>query len=114
MDCMVLPQIIAAGVYNSNVAARNKRVSQNRRTTMFEIELPIETGGFSYIDDLKEPIRTNMLIIAKPDQIRHTRFPFQCLYIHIIVGEGVLRNILMSIPNYLPVKDPSQIGRAHV
>jgi hypothetical protein len=47
---MVLPKIVAIGIYNSDLAVKNIKVTKNRKTTMFEIELPIENGGVSYVE----------------------------------------------------------------
>ena len=77
---MQLPQIVAVGIYNSHNSANNKSSSHNRKTTMFEIELPIEIGGISYINTNTMPITPNMLICAKPGQTRHTKFPFKCYF----------------------------------
>ena len=97
---MDLPEIAAAGIYDSQIAVKNTAVSKNRKTSMFEIELPIIDGGISYIDSNSSPIRPGMLICAKPGQIRHTKFPFKCLYVHLIVHEGPLYDILVSTPNF--------------
>lgn len=97
---IILPEIVATGIYNSRIAAKNKLITKNRRTPMFEIEIPIEKGGVSYIDSEEMPINTNMIICAKPGQLRHTRMPFKCLYIHFIIREGVLYDILSEIPAF--------------
>jgi len=76
---------------------------------MFEIELPIGNGGQSYIDDESHPIRHNTVICAKPGQIRHTRLPFKCYYIHMIVNEGYLADILTTLPNYIDFSNTDQI-----
>ena len=68
---------------------------------MFEIELPLEEGGMSYIDSSWERISQDTLICAKPGQVRHTKFPFKCLYIHIDIKEGILYDILIKTPNYI-------------
>jgi hypothetical protein len=78
---------------------------------MFEVELPIENGGHSYIDKETQKITPNLLICAKPGQVRHTRLPFKCYYIHMIVTKGPLYDILMSIPNYITVQDSSEFAR---
>ena len=96
-----LPEIIAIGVYNSNIAVKNKDVTSNRRTTMFEIEIPIENGGISYIDSDKMRLKPDMVICAKPGQIRHTKLPFKCYYIHFILREGDLYSKLIAIPNFI-------------
>jgi AraC-like DNA-binding protein len=102
---IILPQMIAAGIYNAQLANKNRTVSANRRTTMFEIELPIEAGGISYVDDSLHRIQTDTLICAKPNQIRHTRLPFKCYYIHFILSGGVLYEMLQEMPTYLRTED---------
>ncbi len=97
---MILPDIVAAGIYDSRIAAKNISISKNRKTTMFEIELPIESGGISYIDKNACPIHPNMLICAKPNQKRHTKFPFKCYYIHMIVQNGSLYDDLRNTPDF--------------
>lgn len=96
-----LPEIVAIGIYNSQIAAKNKAITKNRKTTMFEIEIPIEEGGVSYINSEEMPIRPNMIICAKPGQIRHTKLPFKCYYIHAIVKDGRLYDNLIDIPNFV-------------
>lgn len=100
-----LPEIVAAGVYNSDVAHKNKTITKNRKTTMFEIELPMENGGISYINDVNNPITTNCFVCAKPGQMRHTKLPYKCYYIHIMVNSGGLYDTLNSLSDYLHVKD---------
>ncbi len=95
------PEIVAIGIYNTNAAVKNKAVTQNRKTTMFEIELPIGEGGTTYIDHDAMPITPNTLICAKPGQIRHTRLPFQCYYIHFILRNGELYDRVMKLPNFI-------------
>lgn len=76
---------------------------------MFEIELPIGSGGMSYINDESHPINENTVICAKPGQIRHTRLPFKCYYIHMIVNDGYLGDMLTTLPNYIDFSDTDQI-----
>ena len=109
MKEIVLPQIVSVGIYNAQVAIKNRTVSKNRKTTMFEIELPIGKGGTSYIDNETHHISENMVICAKPGQTRHTRLPFECYYIHIIVNKGSLFDILTSLPNYMEFLDTTPI-----
>jgi len=96
-----LPDVVSIGIYNSNLAVKNRVITKNRKTTMFEIEIPIEKGGVSYINTDKMAIEQDMIICAKPGQIRHTKLPFKCYYIHFIVTDGTLYDNLMYIPNYV-------------
>lgn len=103
---MIAAEVVLAGVYNGR---KSREVSPNRKTVMFEIELPIDNGGVSYIDDENHQISENIVICAKPGQMRHTKFPFKCYYLHIIVNEGPLLDILNSLPNYIEISDTSEI-----
>ena len=103
MKPLILPELVAIGIYNAQLAVKNTDVTKNRKTTMFEIEIPIENGGVSFIDNESHAITKNTVICAKPGQVRHTRLPFKCYYIHMIVGDGELYDRLMKIPSYVSV-----------
>ena len=109
MKNIILPDIVAAGIYNAQIVHKNKTVTPIRKTTMFEIEMPLDNGGISYINDTSHPIVKNTVICAKPGQIRHTRLPFKCYYIHIIVSEGELFDILSSLPDFIELNDAAAI-----
>ena len=105
MSKIILPDIIAVGIYNSRVRIGDKDESKPRTTTMFEIELPTENSGFSFIDDESRKVSTNTIICAKPNQRRHTaRLPFTCRYIHMRVDDGLLCEKLMGLPNFIPTE----------
>ena len=109
MKDIILPQTVAIGLYNAQVVFKNKAVSPNRKTAMFEIELPMEDGGMSFIDDTSHPIMKNAVICAKPGQLRHTRLPFKCYYIHMILTDGLLFHMLSSFPNFIELSDTNEI-----
>lgn len=103
MKDIILPDIIATGIYNSRAIYKNNTVSKNRKTTMFEIEIPIESVGTSWIDELSEPVSINTIICAKPNQTRHTKLPFSCMYIHMQLNDGLLYDKICSLPNFIPI-----------
>lgn len=98
---MILPKIVAIGIYNSDLAVKNVKITKSRKTTMFEIELPLGRGGVSYIDADEMPIDSDFVICAKPGQMRHSKLPFKCYYIHMIVEEGELYESLMRCPVFV-------------
>ena len=102
MSRLLLPDAIAAGIFDATLSENARTETKSRMTTMFELELPMESGGTSYIDGESMPISPHMLICARPGQTRHTRLPYKCYYIHIIVPEGALRDMLSSLPPFLP------------
>lgn len=101
---LLLPEIVAIGIFDVHIAFPSVSVTHNRRTTMFEIELPVEDGGISYIDTEEMPITSDMIICAKPGQVRHTRAPFKCYFIHMILTEGSLYDTLSSLPAFIKVE----------
>jgi AraC-like DNA-binding protein len=114
MKNITLPDIVAAGIYNAQVVYKGRSSSPNRKTTMFEIELPIESGGTSFINDTSHRIDESTVICAKPGQIRHTKLPFMCYYVHLIVCEGVLLDILSALPDFIELSDASSIKKLFV
>lgn len=114
MKSIVLPEIVAIGTYNAQVVFKNKSVSPNRKTAMFELELPLEAGGITYMDDTSNPISPHTVICAKPGQLRHTRLPFKCYYVHMMVSEGPLFETLSSFPNYIELKNAGEIGEIFI
>lgn len=114
MKQIILPQIVSIGIYNAQIAIKNKIISNNRKTTMFEVELPIIEGGISYIDNTSHAVSENLIICAKPGQMRHTKLPFKCYYIHMIVNEGQIFDILSSLPNYINVYDSAELKELFV
>ncbi len=105
MSEIILPRVVAIGIYNSDIAEKNKTVTRKRKTTMFEIDLPIEPGGTAFIDSEQAPITPNTLICVKPGQYRHTKFPFKCYFIHMVLEEGALYDILMRTPTFIQASD---------
>jgi len=101
MSEIILPQVASIGIYNSNIAVKNKTITEKRKTTMFEIDLPIEPGGICYIDSEQSSITPNTVICVKPGQERHTKFPFKCYYIHMILEEGTLYDVLMRTNTFI-------------
>ena len=101
---IILPEIVAAGIYNSQIAVKDRAITKNRKATMFEIEIPIEEGGISYIASEERHISPDIVICAKPSQIRHTKLPFKCYYIHMILNTGTLYDILADIPVFIETK----------
>ena len=109
MKELILPEIISVGIYNARLALKRGSVTRNRKTTMFEIELPLEDGGISFIDNETSSISTGRAICAKPGQIRHTRLPFKCYYVHLIAKSGRLCDLLSQLPNFIELKNTERI-----
>ena len=105
---LLLPEIVAIGVYNSQFAVKDRTITKKRNVTMFEIDLPIEEGGISYINSDEMQILPNFAICAKPGQVRHTKLPFKCYYIHMILKNDELYNIMTNMPDFVEIRNPEK------
>lgn len=101
MKEIILPEITETGVFDSQFINKNNIVTKNRKVNEFEIELPLEKGGISYLGSEQIPIDTNIVICAKPGDIRHTKFPFKCDFLHINLYDGELYDILINAPSFI-------------
>ncbi len=96
-----LIQFHMVGIYNSLIEQPNISVSVDRTPTQFEIELPIENGGISYVNGHEAPITNDTVICVKPGCKRHTKLPFKCYYVHMSVTDGRLHDTLCSLPDFI-------------
>lgn len=104
-----LPHLVATGIYHTKLAVRGRTVTPLRRVSVFELELPLEAGGTSYIGEESRPISEDFVIAAKPGQIRHTRLPYRCAFVHLIVREGTLFDMLSRLPDYIEIGEDPRI-----
>ena len=105
MESIVLPHIVSAGIYNSRVAYKGVKFSRKRTAKLFEIELPVQNSGKSYIDNESHPVQNDTIVCVKPGQFRYSRLPYMCYFIHFVVTDGILYDILMHLPNFISIKD---------
>lgn len=102
-------RIESAGIYNSQISRKNIKKSNNRRTSLFELELPIDNTGISYINNTAMPINRSIVICAKPNQIRCTKFPFKCYYIHLIAEDEGIHNKLSALPDFIQIENYAEL-----
>ena len=104
-----MPEIVALGVYDGELVHKNRMQTPPRRVHLYEIELILEDGGTTYVDDQAYPIRAGNVIIGKPGQMRHTVLPFKCLYLHLVAEDGELAALLEALPDVYTPADPLAI-----
>lgn len=112
MQALLLPDSVTAGVYRSRLLYRNDGLTPPRTVTFFELELPLESAGVSYLDGGHARIRTDTVICAKPGQTRRTRLPYSCRYVHLRIGGGALRDAAAALPDFIPLSDPRACAAA--
>lgn len=101
-------EIDACGIYDSFLEYGNIPFSPKRKTTMFEIEIPLEEDGYVNIDDEKINLESDIIICSKPGQIRSSKLPFKCFYIQFSLADGELYRQLASLPNIIKPFNPEK------
>lgn len=105
-----VPTVITSGIYDSSLIYPSSTVETNsRRVSMFELDLPLENEGVSYIDRQAIPVSRNRMIVAKPGQMRHSRLPYRCHYLHIVSSDSVYTDILSSLPDTVELTDEEEM-----
>ncbi len=92
-----VPQPYQVGFFNSRLARPGMRQTEEHRIYRYEIEFCNMDGGTTYIDGKAYPVCKNMIICAKPGQIRWTQLPFCCYYIQLMDGEGWIYDTLQEV-----------------
>lgn len=105
MPDIILPKIIKAGVYDAATIHKDCIETRNRNVSVFEIELPISKGGTSFINQSQHDISPTHIICGKPGQVRHTHLPFRCRFIHLILKDEFLKNLILSFPDFIDIGD---------
>ena len=93
--------IISSGIYYSDVMRRGVLVSLDRMVQSYEIDVPIAAGGTAYVDGESAKITDGLVILARPGQLRHTKFPLSCAYIHMTVSDSALCDLLATLPSFI-------------
>ncbi len=78
---------------------------------MYEIELAGEKGGTSFIEGEQYAIEPGLVICAKPGQLRHTKTPFKCKYIHFMTSDDTLVKTLNRIPSAFVLRSDDKVKK---
>lgn len=108
MNEITLPEVVAAGIYDTRDAVRGREVTRARKTVMFELELADGAGGISYIDRESAPITERLFVCSKPGESRHTRLPYRCHYVHFMLSGGPLYEALMDVPHFFEPREHAE------
>ena len=98
--------ISQCGVFDSTAAGRRGPVSKERCVARYELELFTSDGtGAAILDGKEYPIKRGMLLIAKPGQLRFSRLPIRCHYIHMTTENVELSCFLNQLPDVCLLPD---------
>lgn len=93
--------ILEYGVFDSNVKFPKMIETQARDVDCYELELyTADCPGKSYINGKWYSVGHGTFICAKPGDIRKSRLPFKCHYIHLDTQDADLRKLLDSLPRH--------------
>lgn len=109
MDCPGF-QIVSYGVYDSRIALPKQTYSQQRVVARFELGLISQSlEGCAYIDGRPYPLEKGLFICGKPGQLRYTKLPLRCHYVHILTEDPVLKPLLLALPDACKLTDHSGV-----
>ena len=98
---------ISCGIFDSSLLRKKQTKSNPRVVASYELEIFLDDGGMSFMNDEHREVRRGMLLCAKPGAVRHSHFPVKCGYIRI-TEEGAVReelsDLLSSLPSYTYVE----------
>ncbi len=109
-----LPQVVGIGVFDTAIRYKGISETVKRNVTFFEIDLAIEDGGITHVNDKDEPIRENLLLCAKPGYHRSTALPYRCYYIHLAVKSGAIYDILSQAPDFCYPKNTKDFKQIYL
>ena len=96
---MSIPQIYAAGIFDSDVAYRaGVKITKPRNVYYYELEFYLEDCGIAYINDEEYEIKKNTVLLSKPNDLRHSLLPMKSHYIRFYTDDEYLLSIISSIP----------------
>ncbi len=105
-DEIRMPLPLEGGFFDVVTFFGNCHATPLRRVTQVELELPLEKGGFSYINGREYPIRPDRLLCLRPGDERYTRPPFRCLYLKLSPPTGAAGEAFSLLPSVIPLRDP--------
>ncbi len=95
---LLLPEITALGRFDSRQCFPGMTETMPRHVTSYEIELPIESGGVSWLDGKPHPIASGQILCAKPGQERWSTLHYKCRYLKFQTEDPVIRSLVDPIP----------------
>ncbi len=103
-----MPEFVAIGTYDVSINYKNRISTPPRKVLLFEFEIALEDGGMSYFGDKEYEIKKGNVICAKPGQIRHTHMPYKCFFIHVLITDEKLSNLISAAPDLFVPQKPKE------
>lgn len=107
MNDLTLPRDIISGYFDCSIFGELKR-SPERVRTLYEIELYLEDGRYTYTDGVAYPIKKGHLRIGSPGERTYSLLPFRTKYIRF-TANGRLAEIFGALPRYFRSRHPYEL-----
>lgn len=107
MNDLKLPRDIISGYFDCSLFGDLKR-SPERVRTLYEVELYLEDGRYTYTDGVAYPIKKGHLRIGSPGEKTYSLLPFRTKYIRFSAN-GRLAEIFGSLPRYFRSRHPFEL-----
>lgn len=106
---MNFPYLSGAGLYRSEISEYKKlKMSPPRTVKEYEIEMFCENYQYGMVDGVQVPYRKGTVLIAKPGNVRCSRFHFSCYYLHVAVPDVSMRQALDELPVFMNLPDADE------
>ncbi len=103
-----LPVIDSVRLFDTAIVFKDLEITPVRQVKRYELELSVEDGGISYINNVPHKILKNNFVCTKPGAIRNTRTPHKCYAIHFSVNNTEIQSLLDSLPDVFQPVNPSE------
>lgn len=97
---MITEKQVFCGIFDSKKHMKNIVESPERTVLDYELELFEADGGISFVDDRSYSVKRGMLLLAKPNQKRHTILPVRCRFIRIYPHTGIPKNLIELLDGF--------------
>lgn len=86
------------GYFNSDLVFTGMKQSPKRIVEEYELEIYLEDGGITYLEDTAIPIHAGMVLIAMPGTERYSVLPVKNYYLKLPVQYSPMTELLQSLP----------------
>ncbi len=112
MDCPAF-QIVHFGIYDSRMENPRTPTSPPRYVLRFELEFFTEDlGGATQLDGISHDLKKGLFLCCKPGQMRESRYPVRCHYLHLLTADPAMLSLLHSLPDTCLFSDPAPVQTA--
>ncbi len=99
---------VNCGIFDSSLLRKRQTKSNPRVVASFELEIFLDDGGVSFMNEESREVRRGLFLCAKPGDVRRSDFPVKCGYIRI-TEEGARREglseLLSTLPSYTYIEN---------